>query len=305
MRTPSRFCLFFATLLLTSSFALAQNRTWSIPYEAKVPGQQSGFATMVVRLIDDTDGHTLFQETLNVMISDSHFKGSLGPLTAALITPERSVSIEYARASTPDTVIGLIPLSAAAYAMTLSSNAEIKGASSFLAGLHLEGTQRALTAKSSSGGAALVGEATTSGTAFNAGVEAFSPSPTGAAGHFINTGGGDLIQVRNVATGAAVFRVTNLGSAAHGNVSIPEYGPQGERGDTGAKGGRGNQGGPGPRGPVANFRSFGIATTDSDCAGICMGRAVLKSSAAASCQLSSDSGPVHNTTSGRCCVCGL
>lgn len=299
---------------LGPSLARAQTRPEMLDYEAYVPGQMSGFATMVIRLVDDQHDQTLFEETINVMISDFRFRGRLNSYVdggiPALVTTERSLSIEYARASSPNVVIGTIPLSAPAYAMTLSPNAEVVAPNTFLAGITITGSARTLVASSTGSGAALRGDAT-SATGSTAGVEGRSNAATGAGGHFINTSTGDLIQARATEGGPKRFHVKDTGDAYQGGSAIPEFGPRGATGDVGAMGEKGPRGDPGSKGPTGNpgsFRSFGVATSASTCAGICKGQAVLKSSAATGangCQLQSDQGAIYNLSGGMCCVCGM
>jgi hypothetical protein len=304
-------------LLLVSSSTWAQNRPWKVPYDFFI-GQQSGFATVVVRAVDDKTNEVLAEDMLNIMVSNWRFSGLLSvaatdAASAHVMKDLTSLRVEFARASAPDAVLGTIRYSAAAYAMTLSPNAIITN-NALLAqpALNISGGGVGLSALSTSSGAAISAEVTsTTSNNFVAAVEGISRSPAGAGGHFINSGGGLLIRAERVEGTTPNFSVDNDGTARTRGTAIAQYGPKGPRGDTGDKGPRGDKGELGAKGlsgAGAAFLSFGIVRIGNTCVGVCTGRAVLLASASAGssqCTAVSEQGNVVNNMGGVCCVCGM
>lgn len=310
----NRLRMLWCLALVVSSSALAQSRPWKVPYEFRI-GQTSGFVTVVVRAVDDETDEVLADDTVNVLVRDWRFSGlmSVGATDAASATAMKNVTslrVEYARASAPDTVLGTLRYSAPAYAMTLAPGAVItNNALLAMPALNVSGATTGLSAVSTTEGAAIDAEVTSTATAaFVAAVEGVANSASGAGGHFINTGGGQLLRAEQSA-GAGNFVVENDGTAFTRGVQIPEFGPKGARGDTGAAGtdgATGPRGRTGPDGYHAPIRSFAVGHGGNSCVGVCTGRAKLIDEASAGtkgCYATSQQGSVTRYT-GVCCLCG-
>lgn len=307
--------LWCLALVLFSSSALAQSRPWKVPYDFRI-GQQSGFATVVVRAVDDQTDEVLVEDTINIIVKDWRFAGMINvggsdASSAQTMKDVISLRVEYARASAPDTVLGTILFGAPAYAMTLAPNAVITNKALMAQpALNISGGGVGLAVLNTTSNAAISAEVTsTTSTTFVAAVEGVSSSPDGAGGHFINTGGGQLIRAERI-NGNGDFSVDADGTARTRGTAIPQFGPKGPKGDRGDQGPRGDKGATGGKGPVgdpARIRSFGVARAASTCTGVCLGGTQLLSSAnvgTSGCQLSSEQGPIFNTAVGVCCVCG-
>lgn len=313
----NRLRLLWCVALLVSSTALAQSRAWKVPYEFRI-GQMEGMATVVVRAVDNETNEVIAEDTVNVMVKNFHFSGlmSVGASDASSAQAMKHVTdlrVEYAYASAPETVIHTLRYGAPAYAMTLAPGAVITNNTMTLRpALNLSGSYLGLSARASGTGAALSAETTSpSGAYFSAAVEGVSASAEGAGGHFIHTGGGELIRASRTETITPDFSVDSAGTARTRGVVIPEFGAKGARGDKGDRGNTGDDGARGDKGPPgypAPIRSFGIVYTGNTCVGVCKGRTVLVGQASvddSACTSISDQGNVtNNFGSGVCCVCG-
>lgn len=302
-------------LLLVPSVVMAQSRPWKVPYEFRI-AQMSGFAAVVVRAVDDKTDEVLVEDTLNILVNDWSFSGliSVGATDASSAQTMKDVTslrVEYARASAPDVVLGSILYGAPAYAMTLAPNAVITNKALLSQpALNVSGGGVGLSVLSTTSNAAVSAEVTsTTSTTFVAAVEGVSNSPSGAGGHFINTGGGQLLRAER-ADGTADFSVDADGTARTRGTAIPEFGPKGPdgpKGDDGVNGKKGPDGEKGPTGDPAPVRSFGVVHAGSSCLGVCQGGTRLLGSAnvgTTGCVASSEQGSVVNSAVGVCCVCG-
>lgn len=312
MRPTRLMMVVLCALVLLPAAALAQARPWKLPYDFRMPGQTSGFASVVLRAVNDRTGEVLRETSINVMVKDWRFQGQFALAASDADAAQRmggvtSLRLEFARTSAPADVLGTILFAAPAYAMTLSPNAVLdRGGPT---ALPVTGSAAGVRALSTSGGAAVGAEVlSTAAGSFNAAVEGLAQSASGAGGHFIN-GSGDLLRADHGEAGTPAFRVASNGDAFTRGALIPQYGPKGETGDTGTPGqpgAPGPAGSKGPRGDVAPFLTFGVATRAPNCTGVCKGTATVISAVAvgdSGCQLTTDQGTVSNFVSGACCVC--
>lgn len=303
----------------------------TIPFSGTLAGQPDGVVSLNLRLYQDSASGValpflVFEESCSVSVKGGAFSTRLGACTTggispALVAPNARLFVRYALASTPDTVLGTTALGAAPQALTLAPGAVIDGVSG-APGLTAVGSSAGVdVATTGTAGKALVGVASSVSTAgMSAGVEGRAVSPSGAAGHFVNTGGGDLLVVRASDAASPAFRVVNAGDVLINGALLPQYGPQGPKGptgDTGPTGATGATGAKGPRGDPAPFPDVILTAHGSSCLGVCKSPASIKAQASSNGDANHDGYPDGCTVwsgnvslswagaDGVCCLCGL
>ncbi len=276
----------------------------TLPVEGKVAGAADGSLRLVFTLSEGSV--ELYSETRAVVIDDGKFSTRLGTVSAdgipvSTLAGTKNAVLRWAKETTPSVTEGSQYMAAAPYAMTLSPGAQIKS-SGIAPALIVSNTSTGVKATASSNfGRAVVGESTSSsGNSY--GVEGRAQSPSGAAGHFINTAG-DLIVGRAEANGDVKFRVANNGDVYVRGVKVGQQGPKGDKGEKGDKGSPGSRGDTGPRGdPGPGAAStFCVEAPQTTCTGVCTGGSSLVASTVSPCATSN--GCSYGSTGRVCCVC--
>lgn len=158
----------------------------------------------------------------------------------------------------------------------------------------------------STAASALFGSSTAT-TDVGAGVEGRVASPNGVAGVFVNSGGGDLLQARNAASGSPVFQVTNSGPILVNGQPIAQTGPKGDKGPLGPNGPQGPQGNTGPQGPAGtNAPAVYLIQTSgngSSCLSACGGKMVTGITGPVQIALADGNYCAYAGVDGACCIC--